>query len=157
MAKKILTACMLFAVILTYAQKSVVTTGGEASGSGGTASYSVGQISYRNVLGSSFSDSQGVQHGYKITELAEKQILPGTDSVITIYPNPTDDLLNIHIGTMEKGLSYELLSVAGALLTGGKLIEATTTVEMKNYAQGSYLIRITWNEKTLRTFKIIKH
>jgi type IX secretion system substrate protein len=160
MRKKILTAFMLFAVILTYAQKSVVTTGGEASGSGGNASYTIGQISYKNFQGDVLSDSQGVQHGYEIMEVSDQKTLPDSNSNLkfTVYPNPSADLVNVQVDNLvNEGLSYQLFTLAGRLLEAEKLTGTTTAVMMKNYAHGTYLIHIVCNDKTIRTFKILKN
>lgn len=49
------------------AQTSVNVTGGNASGSGGSASYSVGQFVYQTHTGTSGSVSEGVQQPYEIS------------------------------------------------------------------------------------------
>ena len=53
-----------FAINSVYAQKSVVASGGKATGAGGTASFSVGQISYKSPSGNIVSD--GVQQPFEI-------------------------------------------------------------------------------------------
>ena len=45
------------------AQSSMVATGGELTGSGGSASISVGQVNYQSVSGSNASSLGGVQQG----------------------------------------------------------------------------------------------
>jgi hypothetical protein len=42
-------------------QESIVASGGDASGSGGSSSYSAGQVFYSNYTGSNGSETQGVQ------------------------------------------------------------------------------------------------
>jgi len=49
---------------LTLAQQTVLTSGGDASGSGGTFSYSVGLISYSSLSASSGMVAQGIQQSY---------------------------------------------------------------------------------------------
>ena len=54
----------LFVVIATleiHSQKSVAASGGDASGTGGSSSYSIGQVFYSNHTGLNGSEAQGVQ------------------------------------------------------------------------------------------------
>ena len=51
---------------LTQAQESVNSTGGNATGSGGTVSYTIGQVGYTTNTGSNGSVAQGVQQAYEI-------------------------------------------------------------------------------------------
>ena len=64
-----LSAVLLLGLGLTglQAQESVNATGGNASGSGGSASYSVGQVVYTNNTGTSGSVAQGVQQPFEIS------------------------------------------------------------------------------------------
>ena len=56
----------LLSVGLSYAQESANASGGNATGSGGTLAYSIGQIVFTTNTGSTGSVAQGVQHGYEI-------------------------------------------------------------------------------------------
>ena len=54
----------LFVVIATleiHAQEAVAASGGDASGTGGSSSYSIGQVFYSNYIGLNGSEAQGVQ------------------------------------------------------------------------------------------------
>ena len=54
----------LFVVIATleiHSQESVAASGGDASGTGGSSSYSIGQVFYSNYTGLNGSEAQGVQ------------------------------------------------------------------------------------------------
>ncbi|MFT5216444.1 MAG: hypothetical protein ACI83H_001567, partial [Glaciecola sp.] len=46
MKKITLVACLLLASQLIYSQQTIPATGGDATGSGGSSSYSVGQLVY---------------------------------------------------------------------------------------------------------------
>ena len=63
-----LSAVLLLGLVLTglQAQTSVNATGTNASGSGGTVSYSVGQVVYTNNTGTNGSVAQGVQQAFEI-------------------------------------------------------------------------------------------
>ena len=51
------------------AQESPTATVGEATGTGGTASYSVGQVVYTTTTGTNGSVAQGVQQPFEISGL----------------------------------------------------------------------------------------
>ena len=55
--------------ISLHAQQGFSTTGGEASGTAGSSSFSVGQMAYSTYAGSNGSVAQGVQQTYDITAL----------------------------------------------------------------------------------------
>jgi hypothetical protein len=157
MNKKTLTAMMLFAVTLFYAQKSVVTSGGEASGSSGTSSYTIGQASYKDVVTQSVSSSEGIQQTYQISEITGKDTFWDSKLQLSVYPNPSADIVNIQSEALAEKLSYSLFSLAGNLLATGQLNDGITPINMKNYAAGPYLISIIRNEKPIKTFKILKN
>jgi hypothetical protein len=158
MIKKTVTACMLLAVAFTYAQKSPVTAGGEATGSGGTSSYSIGQLAYANIATDKLSENQGIQQAYEIMEVTEKTALLPSRLEFTVYPNPTEDVVNVAIANYEQEkVSYQLISATGQLLIATQASEDTTPISMKNAAAGIYFIQVIQNEQPIKTFKIIKH
>ena len=76
---------------LAQAQESANASGGDATGSGGTIAYSIGQVVYTTYTGSSGSVAQGVQHAYEIFTV---DIEETTLSISLIaFPNPTADNL----------------------------------------------------------------
>ena len=75
-------------------QETVITTGGEATGAGGTASYSIGQVFFTTVTGTNGSIMQGVQQPYEISiTLGEGETTVNLE--ISVYPNPTTDRLTL--------------------------------------------------------------
>ena len=65
----------------SYAQQSVNTTGGNASGSGGSVSYSLGQVVYTYHSSPSGQMNQGVQQVFESCETVE-----GTDEISSCAP-----------------------------------------------------------------------
>jgi len=59
-----------------HAQESVNVTGGNATGTGGSASYSVGQVAYTVISGTGGSAEQGVQHVYNVSVVSSAEV-PG--------------------------------------------------------------------------------
>lgn len=150
------TISILFTTI-TYSQASIVVTGGSAAGTGGSSSYSIGQIAYTSLPGSSVQILQGVQQPYEIVTLGNDEFT-GINLVMTAYPNPTIDILNLIVSNDNwKDLSYNLFDTNGKIISkNSKITTSETTVSMQGLSQGIYFLAISDNNKTLKTFKIIK-
>jgi len=58
--------CLFRSVTAILAQTAIPAAGGNATGSGGTVSYSVGQLTYNTYQGSVGTVSEGVQQPYEI-------------------------------------------------------------------------------------------
>jgi hypothetical protein len=143
-----------FSFSTTYSQKSIVATGGKAIGSGGTASFSVGQISYKSPNGNIVSD--GVQQPYEIVTLG-KSNSEDISLEMNVFPNPTVDELRLKIGENKEFLSFQLFDINGKLLSNSeKIIENETVINMKNFYSGIYFLKIISTTQMLKTFKIIK-
>lgn len=67
MKRMTLTLFMIMPLLL-YGQQAVLGGGGEATGSGGTVSYSIGQIAYTSK-GAGGTVSEGVQQAFEVTNL----------------------------------------------------------------------------------------
>lgn len=145
---------ILLSFSTTYSQKSIVATGGKATGTGGTASFSVGQISYKSPNGNIVSD--GVQQPYEIVTLG-KSNFENILLKMNVFPNPTTDELRLKIGHNREILSYQLFDINGKSLSDTqKIADQETIINFKNFDKGIYFLKITSNNQTLKTFKIIK-
>ena len=140
------------------AQQSSNAAGGNATGTGGTVSYSVGQMNYTTNTGTSGSACQGVQQPYEIYTVTSVDEAKDLNINLSAFPNPTFDNLTLKIeSAITKNLSYLLFDMNGKLLATQKLDGTETKIAMNNYAAATYFIKITENNNTLKTFKIIKN
>lgn len=139
------------------AQETVSATGGDASGSGGTVNYSVGQVVYTTHTGNNGSVAQGVQQAYEIS------VVTGIDETainlaISAYPNPTTNFLTLKVDNAElSALSFYLYDLNGSLIQSQKIKDNETRIEMSHLIVATYFIKVTKNNKEIKTFKIIKH
>jgi len=155
-----LSAVLLLGLGLTglQAQESVNATGGDALGSGGSASYSVGQVVYTTNTGTSGSVAQGVQQPYEISVVTAIEEAKGINLSVTAYPNPTTDYLTLLIDELEiSNLSYQLYDMNGKLLQSQKITGNQTSIVMSNLVPATYFLKVTDNQKEVKTFKIIKN
>lgn len=147
-----------FGLTKLQAQEVANTSGGNASGSGGTVSYSVGQIVYTTNTGTTGSVAQGVQQPYEISIVTEIEDASEISLSITIYPNPATDFLTLNVGNFKtQNLYFELFDLNGSFLENKKIENNETTISMENNASGIYFLNVIESNKKLRTFKIIKN
>ena len=153
-----LSTVLLLALGLTgYAQEAIPATGGNASGSGGSASYSVGQIVYTSNTGSNGSVAQGVQQPYEISIVTELEEAKDIDLIYSAYPNPTTDLLTLKIENYNNtNLSYKLFDINGKLIENKKTESSETSIFTGNLMPAAYFLKVIEGNKVVKTFKIIK-
>ena len=153
---------LIFILSLTTvsAQESLNATGGKASGSGGSVSYSVGQIVYltkfsRNV---SFVQVEGVQQPYEISVVTGIEEAKGISLSLTAYPNPTSDNLTLRISDVAiSNLSYQLYDMQGRLLQHKKITGHKVSIKMSTLVPAIYFMKVFRNKIPIKTFKIIKN
>ena len=151
---------LLFGIGLTglQAQESIPTTGGDASGSGGIISYSVGQVVYSTSTGANGSVAQGVQQPYEIYVVSGIEQANGINIKCIVYPNPVTDYLQLKVENYQfNNLAYQLFDTDGKMIKTEKIITVETKINTENIVQGSYLLRLIENDKAIKTFKIIKN
>lgn len=139
------------------AQEAIPASGGEASGLGGSVSYTVGQAAYSNYSGSQVSVTEGVQQPYEIYVVtAANQLLPMTLS-FKAYPNPATDYLILQLeGEDNKCLTYLFCDINGKIIGKGNIQGKQTTIPMGIHKSGNYLLQVLYRNRGLQTFKIVK-
>lgn len=164
--KRIIVSTMLLlglALIGLHAQENLNTTGAEASGVGGTASYSVGQVVYNTNTGTNGSVAQGVQQPYEISVVTAIEAAKGIHLSTSVYPNPATDYLILSVADFESStLTYQLYDMNGKLLQYQNIESPQTTIVMGNLLPAVYFVKVTAKAKInadqqeLTSFKIIK-
>ena len=155
-----LSAVLLLGLGLTglQAQESINATGGNASGSGGSVSYSVGQIVYTTSTGTNGSVANGVQQPFEISVVTGLEEATGIMLSLTAYPNPTTEYLTLSIDDFEiSNLSYQLYDMNGKLLQNAKITGNQTSIVMSNLIPATYFVKVIQKNKELKTFKIVKN
>ena len=119
-----LSALLLLVIGLTglQAQEAIHATGGNASDSGGSVSYSVGQIMYQTHTGTSGSVAQGVQQPYEISIVTAIKEAIEINLEVSVYPNPTTNYLTLEVKNFELStLNFQLYDMQGKLLQNEKI------------------------------------
>lgn len=135
----------------------IMAAGGNASGTGGSVSYSVGQLFYTTAFGTNGSVSEGVQQPFEISVLSGMDITE-IDLYYSVYPNPTNGKLTLNVKNYEPNtFIYQLYDVNGKMLRNDRLIENETIIEMSDLSSATYFLKVIMKNKEVKLFKIIKN
>lgn len=153
MNKLIFCSSFLFCSTL-MAQERSVASGGEASGTGGTVSYTIGLPDFQTYSGSNGTISEGVQQAYELLSLNVNDW--NKDFQVVFYPNPVTDYLVIEVPETDAELTYNILSHSGQLVKSGNLSEIKTSIEVRSFVSEGYFIEIRKNNQLVRHYQFIK-
>lgn len=142
------------------AQKGIVVTGGNASGTGGSVSYSVGQVAYTTIKDTTGTASAGVQQPFEIyvvTGIKETGIKLFSPSA-TVYPNPASEFITLKLENYKaENISYQLCDVQGKILTTKKADGNETKLSVAELTTAIYFFKVFDSNKQVKIFKIIKN
>lgn len=146
-----------FCLSSVIAQESLNAAGGNASGSGGSASYSVGQVFYQTYSGTNGSVAEGVQQAFEISIISAIEEAQDINLRISVYPNPASDYLELKVESEKlKDINYQLYDTNGKLLQSEKITENQTSIAMFNFVPATYFLKVTQGKKEVKTFKVVK-
>ena len=146
--------CSLF----IQGQSTIPATGGNATGGGGSVSYTVGQVTYQTPAGSNGTVAQGVQQPYEISVVTAIENTEGIILEYKIYPNPTSGSLKLLIKPYDdENFRYRLFDINGLLFLDKKINSGETEIPMESYTPATYFLRILLNNQEVKVFKIIKN
>ncbi len=77
------------------------------------------------------------------------------EDVLTVYPNPASNLLNINLPSDKLGGELHVLSLDGKTLMSHKLVDSQTAIDINSLPQGVYFCRYIYGTHS-ETVKIIK-
>ena len=145
-------------MVTTYGQSAIAATGGSATGSGGSVTYTVGQVAYSTFTGSNGSVAQGVQQPWEISTVTAIEKTEGITLEMSVYPNPTGGELKLTIKDFnDKNLRYRLYDMNGLLLQDRKIDAEETEISLQDYSSTMYLLRIISNKQEIKVFKIVRN
>jgi hypothetical protein len=140
------------------AQEVVTASGGNASGSGGSTSYTVGQVIYTTNTNSNGSINQGVQFPFEISIISRIEEDININLSYQVYPNPTTKNLTLRIDEL-KGKHYRaiLFNINGKVLSEQIVTTTETRISMEQYGTETYFLKIIeLPSREVKTFKLIK-
>ena len=158
--KKLFSTISLFmlAVMSLSAQSALVGTGGEASGSGGSVSYSVGQIAVQSNSEGNTSISEGVQQPYEIQTIGIDNY-PGITLNAVVYPNPTQGTVILSIDSFDSFSDIvfaRLYDGNGKQIREIRIADHQTEIGMESLSTGTYYLNLFSGKQMLKSFKVVK-
>jgi hypothetical protein len=158
--RRILSIFFLFSflIAIVQGQETITTTGGNISGSGGSVSYTVGQILYNTISGTNGTVAQGVQQPYEISVVTGIENTKDILLEIEVYPNPAKDYLKLKIGNYDiVNLSFQLYDIKGNLLLRNRVDGNETNILMNPFIPSTYFLKVIDKKKVIKIFKVIKN
>jgi hypothetical protein len=147
---------VLLATQLLCSQEAITVSAGEAAGSSGSGSYTVGQVFYTTNTAATGGVSQGVQHPFEFQTLSNPELTTVKVTAVT-YPNPTKDFIILKITDRTLyNLRYTLFDVNGKSIVSDAITASSTAIQMKHLAIGAYVLKVIQKNKSLKSFKILK-
>lgn len=146
----------LFGVNISFSQQATVTSGGLATGAGGTISYSIGQPFFTVISENKINIFQGVQQPFEISFVIvglEEIVEP---SIWRAFPNPTSGILKLKTDKIEN-LFFQITTLKGEIIISEKIADLETIINMNSLPATTYILKIFDKKKTFKTVKIVKY
>jgi hypothetical protein len=147
---------LLLAGSVVSGQEVISSNGDSKSAAGVEVSWTIGEAVIETCVGSSNTLTQGF-HQTKLTVTAVGDILfPGLE--IKVFPNPTPEIITIQFSEYIENAQYYLFDLTGKLLVTKLIHSADTEINMKRFASGQYILKLTNKSKQpIQTFQIVKY
>jgi hypothetical protein len=143
--------------ITLQAQNTIPATGGNATGTGGSVSYTVGQILYSTLTGTNGTVAQGVQQPYEISVVTAIRNTEEINLECLVYPNPTNGLIKLVFKSPDyENMSFRLYDINGVLLQDKKVESVETNISLENLSSSVYFLKIIKDNLEVKVFKIVK-
>jgi hypothetical protein len=149
---KKLSLFLVFTPFTCFAQQVISSQGDSYADSSAAIDFTIGEV----VTFTGTSSENNLTQGFHQTNWGFVSIedhLPSYQAII--YPNPTEDLLNIKASLYED-VSYALYDEMGKLILQGLLSGEQTALEVSPLATGRYSLVLSNSKENLKTFNIIK-
>jgi hypothetical protein len=146
---------VFFSSLISFAQQNTLAAGADASSAEGSISYSIGQIDFSNVSSSNGSVNQGVQQPFEFFVLSVLEY--GNENSFSIFPNPTNEILNISQSFFSEKIEMRLLDMSGRIVLSDQLNAPQHQIDLRTLSQGVYNLTLIKNNQILTSFKVIKY
>jgi hypothetical protein len=141
-----------FAFLAVTAQEVVATQGGSYSNASANIDFTIGEV----IVATGTDGTNDITQGFHQTNwnfLGVEDFAPNYEA--TIFPNPTQDVLNIKTSSFEN-VTYTLYDAQGKLVMQNILSAEQTPIQVSQLAPGSYSLTLNNETQNLKTFKLVK-
>ena len=146
---------VLFSLLTTLsgtAQEVVSSQGETYSNANGSIDFTVGEV----IINTGSNGTNDLTQGFHQTNwnfLGVEDFAP--DIQATIFPNPTQDVLNIKTSVFEN-VTYTLYDAQGKLVIQNILFAEQTPIQVSQLAPGNYSLMLKSETQIFKTFKLVK-
>lgn len=135
---------------------SLNSSGKSNTNKNGSISFSYGQVFYNSYATNKSKVFEGIQQTTQ-NSIPNKPVIHTPEKVtIKVSPNPMINFVTVNIPKLEKNLSYQFYSLKGNLIKTGRLLNTKTEISAVGLENAMYLLKVTQNGQTLKTFRLIK-
>ncbi len=152
---ELLLVALFFIILNSNGQEVVASSGNHFSNNEIQISWTLGEPVIQTLSNNNVLLTQGF-HQAKLTVTAIEE-LDDLLMQISAYPNPTSNILKLSVKNSGKEeLHYTLYTLDGKMLMQKQIESDLSEISMMNYVSAIYFLKVTSNNSTLKTFKIIK-
>jgi len=160
MTKSTLVLFSFFASLAVSAQEVVSTQGDSYSNASVNIDFTIGEV----IIDTGTDGTNDLTQGFHQTNwnfLGVEDFAPNYEAII--FPNPTEDVLNIRTSTFEN-VTYTLYDAQGKLVMQNILSAEQTPIQVSQLAPGAYSLELIFEEgnkgtqslSKRKTFKLVK-
>jgi len=138
----------------SFAQNAISSTGGHFKTTGGSTSFTVGQVAYVLKKGNGSYLNEGVQQVYtkKTTPVEELVYL----KEVQLYPNPTQETMTLILSSKEDvQVRYTIMDYLGKEIKNGNILSEKSEISLRDLPASNYFISLK-SKKENRIFKMVK-
>jgi hypothetical protein len=157
--RKLLCIVFLFSIYVgsLQGQETIAASGGNYTGSGGSISYTAGQIAISTLSGINGTVIQGVQQPYEISVVTAIRNAEDINLKCLVYPNPAVGMTKLVFDSPDfENMKYQLFDLNGLLLQEKKVENSETEIYLENLSSSVYFLKVIKNNFEVKVFKIVK-
>ncbi|MFN5091134.1 MAG: T9SS type A sorting domain-containing protein [Bacteroidota bacterium] len=150
----ILSVLLMSCGFSSFGQNALSSTGGHIKSTGGSTSFTVGQVAYVLKKGNGSYLNEGVQQVYtkKTTPIEELVYL----KEVQLYPNPTQETMTLILSSkVDVQVRYTIMDYLGKEIRNGNILSEKSEISLRDLPSGNYFISLK-SKKENRIFKIVK-
>ena len=149
---KLLLFILISSATVVSAQDVIATQGSSYVNSSSSIDFTIGEIITNTESIGNITLTQGF-HQSNWNFLGMQDFDPTYSA--SIFPNPTSNVMNIKASSFEK-VTYSLFDESGKLIAQNLLSGEVTAIQVSHLAIGTYSIRLSKENQSLKSFKLVK-
>lgn len=145
---------ILCSSLVVNGQTAVVASGNAHTNSLGSISWSLGEVAIHTLKSGETIVTQGFQQT-RLSVTAVKEI-PDIKLIISAYPNPANDYINLKVDGEALNLHYEVYNTNGKLIKKGIFSTNPEQIPFQEFNPAVYFIRVIQDNIPVKTFRVVR-